>query len=292
MLRPGFLGITVVACVLGLASAWSDRVPLAPWAALASVLLAALAHGAANVLNDYEDARNGADAANTGALHPFTGGARLIQRGEVGIEATRRLAWALLALVVAGGLWLVLDGRPQLLPLGLAGLAIGWAYSAPPMRLMSRGLGEIAVALAWCLLVLGADLTQRGQLAATPLWVGASLGVLAAAILLGNGLPDASTDAQVGKRTLAVRLGADAAARLHLALMLLAHALCMGAAWALQRPALLAGLLTLPLGLWASLAVRRDAQTPQHLGPALAATIATAQLHGLALTVALLLARA
>jgi 1,4-dihydroxy-2-naphthoate octaprenyltransferase len=60
--------------------------------ALATVLLALLAHAGANVLNDYFDARNGADAANHQGLFPFTGGSRLIQNGQVSIADTGR--WA------------------------------------------------------------------------------------------------------------------------------------------------------------------------------------------------------
>ena len=44
-----------------------------------------------------------------------------------------------------------------------AGLLLAWAYSAPPLRLMSRGLGELTVALVWFLVVIGADLVQRQQ---------------------------------------------------------------------------------------------------------------------------------
>jgi 1,4-dihydroxy-2-naphthoate octaprenyltransferase len=32
---------------------------------------------------------------------------------------------------------------------GLAGLAVGFVYTGPPLRLANRGLGELAVALAF-----------------------------------------------------------------------------------------------------------------------------------------------
>ena len=49
------------------------------------MLLALVAHAGANVLNDYFDARNGADDANQQGLFPFTGGSRLIQNGAVSV---------------------------------------------------------------------------------------------------------------------------------------------------------------------------------------------------------------
>ena len=65
MTRPGFLVITAVACVLGTAVAAACGHGPNVWTALATLMLAVLMHAAANVLNDYHDALNGADDANT-----------------------------------------------------------------------------------------------------------------------------------------------------------------------------------------------------------------------------------
>ena len=56
--------------------------------------------------------------------------------------------------------------------------------------------------------VLGADYVQRGALAPWTMSVALSYSLLIGNILLINGVPDAQADARVGKRTLAVRLGA------------------------------------------------------------------------------------
>ena len=288
MVRPGFLVITAVACVLGLASAAYAGVVLSANKAWATVLLALLAHAAANVLNDHEDARNGADAANTQGLFPFTGGSRLIQTGVVQLQDTRRLALALLALLVPGGLWLAYSSGAGLLALGLAGVFLGWAYSAPPLALMCRGLGELAVALAWALMVLGADYVQRGHFAALPVWVSLGYGLLIANILVGNAFPDAAADALVGKRTLAVRLGWQAAARLYGLLALLAHAGVLLLVLLHQLPlAASAALLAAPLALGAAVQLGRYGNQPARLRPALVLGIAAAVLHGLALAAGL-----
>ena len=101
MTRPGFLVITAVACVLGTAVAAACGHGPNVWTALATLLLAVLMHAAANVLNDYHDALNGADEANTQGLFPFTGGARLIQNGHVSLQDTHTLATALFILLFA-----------------------------------------------------------------------------------------------------------------------------------------------------------------------------------------------
>ncbi|MFC4790210.1 MULTISPECIES: prenyltransferase [Giesbergeria] len=288
MVRPGFLVITAVACLLGLACAAQAGVALSAGKAVVTLVLALVAHAAANVLNDHEDARNGADAANTQGLFPFTGGSRLIQTGVVQMQDMQRLAWVLLVVLVLGGLWLAWNSGPGLLWVGLAGVGLGWAYSAPPLVLMSRGLGEGAVALAWALMVVGADYVQRGHFAAVPMLVALAYGLMIANILVGNAFPDAAADALVGKRTLAVRLGWRGAARLYLGLALLAHGwvwvlvwwrvLPPGAAWAL---------LAAPLALAAAALLWRHGAQPQRLRPALVLGIAAAVVHGLALTVGL-----
>lgn len=140
MARPGFLSITAVGCLVGIASAQA-----AGGVSGALALLTLLLHAAANMLNDHADALNGADEANTQGLFPFTGGSRLVQRGVVRARDMRNLALALLAPVVLGGLWLTWHSGPALALVGLAGLLLGWAYSMPPLALMSRGLGELAV---------------------------------------------------------------------------------------------------------------------------------------------------
>ena len=222
MTRPAFLLLTVVACVLGTATAAACGCGLDPGLALTAGVLAVLAHAAGNVINDLHDARNGADAANLQPMTPFAGGSRLIQQGLVSERQTAEVAWGLMLLVALGGLWLAVKTGGGLMPLGLAGLGLAWAYSAPPLKLMSRGLGELAVGLVWFLVVIGADYVQRRQFFLIPASAAASFALLTMAVLLINSLPDAFSDAQVGKHTTAVRLGADGSCVLYVLFVLLA----------------------------------------------------------------------
>jgi 1,4-dihydroxy-2-naphthoate octaprenyltransferase len=253
-------------------------------------LRASMAHAAANVLNDYHDARNGADAANPAPLSPFTGGSRLIQNGEVSMTDARQLAWGLLTLVALGGLWLAVNSGGGLLLVGAMGLLLGWAYSAPPLALMTRGLGEFTVAGVWWLMVVGADYVQRGQFFVIPASLALSYALLVANILLVNGLPDAVSDAKVGKRTLAVRLGPRLAAWLYLLLALLAHGwLALSAGLLIPPMQALWGLVSLPLSLVAAALVWQRCESPHTLRPAIVLTIAATVVHGLGMTVGLLL---
>jgi 1,4-dihydroxy-2-naphthoate octaprenyltransferase len=259
------------------------------WIALATLVLAVLMHAAANVLNDYHDALNGTDDANTQGLFPFTGGARLIQNGYVTVQDTHDLAKALIIVLIPCGLLLSLKAGGGLLVLGFAGLLLGWGYSAPPLALMKRGLGELTVALTWGLVVIGADYVQRGQFFVIPFAVAVSFALLVGNILVINGFPDAQADAQVGKRTLVVRLGARRAAWAYLAFALLAYAWLAAGVWLFIHPEpALWGLASMPLSLWAFVLLYKYANQPGRLTPAIVLTIAAAVAHGLAMSAGLI----
>ncbi|MEY4726187.1 MAG: hypothetical protein RLZ36_814 [Pseudomonadota bacterium] len=289
MTRPGFLIITVVACVLGTSVAAVCGYGPQWVLALTTAVLAVCMHAAANVINDYHDALNGADAANDQGLFPFTGGARLIQNGQVTPRDTYRLAKALLMCVLpAGGVMAVYTGG-GLIGLGALGILLGWGYSTPPLMLMSRGLGELTVALTWGLVVVGADYVQRGQFDWVPAAVALSYALLVGNILIINGFPDARSDAQVGKRTLVVRLGARGAAGLYFLEAVLAHAWVVWGVGRLIHPEpVLWGLLSLPFSLVAAVLLFKHGKQPTRLKPAIVLTIAAAVVHGVAMSVALI----
>ncbi len=282
MTRPAFLLLTVVACVLGTATASACGCGLDVPLALGATVLAVLAHAAGNVLNDLHDARNGADAANSGGIFPFTGGSRLIQNGVVSEQQTAELAKALLLFLVPAGLLLAVKAGGGVIALGVVGLLLAWAYSAPPLRLMSRGLGELTVALVWFLVVVGADYVQRRQFFVIPASAAAGFALMVAALLVINGIPDSAADARVGKRTLAVRLGPIGAAALYGGLVVSAHLWLGLSVWLLIPPMpALWGLVSLPFSLAALGWLVGHVHQPQRLKPALALTVAATLLHGL-----------
>lgn len=290
--RPQFLSVTVVAVLVGLASAVGDGVPLHPGIAVLALAGAVLVHAGANLVNEFHD--RDADAGNDERLPPFTGGSRMIQDGLLGAHAVAAFGHALLALGALLGAGLALAGRPQLWALGALGLALAIAYSAPPLRLSARGLGEPVIAAAWLLVAIGSDLAQRGGWSGVPVAAGAPMAMLVAAILLANGFPDRAADAAAGKRTLVVLLGPQGAARAYLLLVAAAHLALIAAviAGALPRAAL-AGLAAAPVSLFAArqLALNAGCTPTSRLLPAIRATIVAAHVYGLSLAAALLLAR-
>lgn len=198
-------------------------------AALAMLLL----HAGTIITNDYFDFVSGTDVINK-ARTPYSGGSgllpdRVLRPGHV-------LAVGLLcfALCTALGLYIVAFRSPAVLLVGMAGVALGLAYTTPPLKLCYRGLGEAARFIATPLIVLGAFLVQvpiastaelQPALPALTACLASSVPValLNTAALYIFEFPDYEADSRVGKRNLVVRLGPWKAAYLFLAMQAIAY---------------------------------------------------------------------
>jgi 1,4-dihydroxy-2-naphthoate octaprenyltransferase len=133
-------------------------------------------------------------------------------------------------------------------------LALAWGYSAPPLRLHSRGLGELttAVVVTGLVPVVG-FVEQAGRLrGAAPLWCAiAPLFGLQFCMLLAIEFPDALGDAAVGKRTLVVRMGGRGAAALYRACLVAIYgAIPVLTLVALPPSAGLAAAVMVPIAAW------------------------------------------
>lgn len=283
-IRPAFLTITLAGCLLGFATAKSSGVVIHYGLAWMTLLLALLAHAGVNVLNDYYDHLNGTDAANTARLFPYTGGSRFIQNGVLTPAQMLAYGLALLGVVIAGGLWLIAETGRGLFWIGLAGLSIGWAYSAEPLKLNSRGLGELCVAAGFVLIVGGADFVQRGVYSGLPWLGGLPYALLTTNILFINQFPDRDADARAGKRHWVVRLAPEKAATAY-ALIAATAAIALAAnvmADVLPVQALLSLVGMLP-SITAARRLMRDCRRPADLAPAIKATLLSAHLHAVLL---------
>jgi 1,4-dihydroxy-2-naphthoate octaprenyltransferase len=280
--RPAFLSITLAACLIGLASAHFSGLPLQVDRALVTIFFALVAHAGVNVINDYYDFMSGADVVNSGRIYPFTGGSRFIPNGVISARRMKIFGYVLLLAVIPAGLWLMRVSSGGLFWIGLAGLFAGWAYCAPPMKLVCRGLGEPAILAGWALIAVGADFVQRGAFSALPWLAGVPFALLVVNILYINQFPDQAADAAAGKRTLIVRLGPESARWGYLVIALLAYGWLLFAvakSWLPIHAA--AGAFALPLSFSAARELLAHASTPSLLRPALKRTILAANLSGL-----------
>jgi len=289
--RPAFLTITVVAVLLGLSFASAKG--SAPELLLSGLAMlgALLAHAGANVFNDVHDAKNGTDACNTERVAPFTGGSRFIQEGILSLTTMAQLAAALFAAAALTGMTLLALTDWRLILLGAPGLIIAAAYSAPPLALMSRGMGEVAVGAVWALIVAGSDFVIRRNFDADILWIAIPFGCQAMLILLANQLPDFVADQAVGKRNWLVRWGRQRAATFYKLIGGASYLLIIGGVLFGPLPFLtLVCLLALPLNMRAAGGIALNFADPPKLRSSIILTLVSAHLFGLLLTLSLIAA--
>jgi 1,4-dihydroxy-2-naphthoate octaprenyltransferase len=203
--------------------------------------------------NDYFDLA--ADLANPTPTR-WSGGSRVLPAGELPPKVALVTALGLGAFAVLASVLLavILRPSPAALVLLLLGIALAWCYSAPPVRLLSRGVGELSAALVVSVLTpLVAFTLQAGHLAALPFLAALPLLFLQINMLIGVAMPDLEGDASTGKRTLVMRVGRRQAAGYYALLAVLAY-LSLPLLVSAGLPLLVAAALApgLPVGLWLS----------------------------------------
>jgi len=175
------------------------------WWRVAAALVVSLAiQVGTNYANDYSDGIRGTDAVRVGPV-------RLVASSLASPAAVKRAA--LLAFAVAGvaGLALSVAVGPVLVVVGALSIAAGWLYTGGPRPYGYSGLGEVFVFVFFGLVATaGSAYVHLGRLTGLSIAAGIPVGLLATAVLVVNNLRDIEGDAAVGKRTLAVRVGATA----------------------------------------------------------------------------------
>jgi 1,4-dihydroxy-2-naphthoate octaprenyltransferase len=265
--RLPFLSATIVPVVLGILIAASDGA-FDLLTAVLTIIGGAFVHLAINVSNDVFDTAQGADDANVTPTK-FSGGSRVIQYGLVSFRRMATLAFGFYAAAALIGLALLaLRGSPALLVIGVLGFVVGLGYTAPPLKLVYRGLGEIAVAVGFGpLMLLGAYVVQtRGSLSWEPFVASIPIAVLIALVLYVNEIPDRRGDAHAGKRTLPVRLSREAVLAGYRWSLAFAYGVLVAgvAVGLLPIPALLM-LLSVPLALRVERGLRPNYDNPYGL---------------------------
>jgi len=172
--RPKFLVASAAPVLVGSAAGYAVIGTFQPILFVLALLAIMALHSGANITNDYYDHLSGNDWVNKNPT-PFSGGRRFIQEGTLSAKATLLAALFCLAAGSAIGLVILYLTRSVfILVLGLIGLLGGFFYTARPVQLGYRCIGEPVIALLFGLLpVFGSCCCRcRGQQADTcsPFW--------------------------------------------------------------------------------------------------------------------------
>jgi len=231
--RPATLAAAVSAVLAGTAVAVHDGAVRA-LPGLGALVVALAIQVGTNYANDYSDHVRGADRRRVGPL-------RAASSGVVAPEHVRLAAIAAFGVAAVIGIAVALATSWVLILFGALAVAAGWLYTGGPRPYGYEGLGEVFVFVFFGLLAT-AGTTYVHELRVPPAaWAaGCATGLLACAILAINNLRDIETDAEAGKRTLAVRMGRPATRALIVALLagallvpVVVVALRWASAWAL-----------------------------------------------------------
>lgn len=281
--RPQFLmesmlvvttGVTV-AVFLGFPFAWGDY--------LLAQGFAWGVHLMVHYCNEYFDLE-----ADIAQLSPtaWTGGSRVLATGQlrplISLAASFVGLFAVLVLVV------IMPDIPAR-AMALAAVALAWFYTAPPLRLNYRGLGELTTASV--LQVLWPALTVyllAGSFPSLLLAVALPTFLLMTARMMVMNFVDSEADLSVGKRTLPNLLGPRRAATLFATLQVLAYGSAIGFAVAGLLPVVACIVMLLTAVPGAGLAVRlfRDPPPQQSTEQAnVTALWATTHMHSATLSV-------
>lgn len=191
-------------------------------ALLAMVVALALQVGV-NYANDYSDGIRGTDDDRVG---PF----RLTASRQTAAKNVKYAAFGCFGIAMLAGLLLVaLAGTWWFLFIGAAAVAAAWFYTGGKRPYGYLGLGEVFVFVFFGLVAgLGTTYTQALELNAVA-WIAAVCsGLFSTALLMANNIRDIPTDREVGKMTLAARMGDRPARWSYIAMMAVATLLPLG----------------------------------------------------------------
>jgi 1,4-dihydroxy-2-naphthoate polyprenyltransferase len=207
------LPLALAPVVLGAASAqWAGSFDAVLF--LLCVVVALALQVGVNYANDYSDGVRGTDATRVGP-------ARLTGSGRVEPAKVKRAAFASFGVAILAGIALVVASQLWIfLAIGALALVAAWFYTGGRSPYGYQGLGEIVVFVFFGLVAtMGTALVMVGSIPTETWLTGSAAGFFASAVLLVNNIRDREQDAQVGKNTLAVRLG-DRPSRILLAVLL------------------------------------------------------------------------
>ena len=197
--RPRTLPAAVVPVAVGTAVAVGEGIVM--WRFVAALIVALAIQVGTNFANDFQDGVRGTDDVRVGPV-------RLVASGLASASAVRTAALASFGLASVFGLALAAAVGWELVLVGLLSFAAGWLYTGGPKPYGYLGLGEVFVFVFFGLVAtVGSFYVQTGEVTALAVGAAIPVGLLATALLVINNLRDIPTDAEAGKRTLAVRLG-------------------------------------------------------------------------------------
>ncbi len=266
-MRVPFLILTPACALLGLGTAVWTTGHVNAWYFVLALVGALSAHISVNAFNEVFDFHSGLDARTQRT--PFSGGSGTLPAQAEMARPTLIMAWATLAITALSGLYFVILRGAAILPLGLVGLVLLYAYTPwltrnPFLCLIAPGLGFGP------LMVMSVHFALTGAYSWTALVASLVPFFLVSNLLLLNQFPDVEADRSIGRRHIPVLFGRRTASLVYNLFLLLAYlTIVVGVVSRLLPMVSLLGLLTAIIAIPAGLRAFRHADDIPQLVPAM-----------------------
>jgi 1,4-dihydroxy-2-naphthoate octaprenyltransferase len=264
-MRPPFLVLAPACVVLGLGTAiWtSGKVNILYL--IITLIGSIAAHISVNAFNEYFDFKSGLDARTERT--PFSGGSGTLPAEPA--LARHTLGIALITFTVTGliGLYFLQVRGLFLLPLGLLGLLLMFAYTPwmtrnPWLCLIAPGIGFGP------LMVIGTHFVLTGKYSWTAFTASLVPFFLVNNLLLLNQFPDVEADRSVGRKNFPIIIGRQASSLIYGSFLLLAFvSITLGVYWGCLPKFCLIGWFSFVIAVPAFIGVHRYADHTERLLP-------------------------
>lgn len=228
--RPHFLLAGISLFLIGAFWAVLNGAPLSLLRLILGYLIIFLGHLSISFSNDYFDLA--VDSLGSPTL--FSGGSGVLVKYPHLRQPARRIAIILILCSLVLAIFFAFEFAMPVWFLGyvLTGNLLGWFYTAPPIRLSYRKLGEAANVFASGLLIPGLGyLVMRGVIDTNGLIFSIPLMLYGLAFIISVEIPDLEMDRQGHKSTLVTRRGRGFGFRMVGLSLILASAFFFCMAW-------------------------------------------------------------
>lgn len=220
-----------------------------------------------NLTNDYYDYRSGvdkarfevmdaamSDPANKSLTDKMFWQGNSFDRGLITARTGLVLMIFLAIVAIALSIPIIIFGGWLVVVLGLIAFFLAFFYTAPPLNLGARGLGELDVMLSFALISFFSYYVIAQELALVPVLIALTVGLNAMNMRIVDEMSGLEAHQRTGEKDLVVIFGVDGAANIMLVVMVLMYGLC--AALCYFDPLFLLLFLTLPLAIRAQKRLR------------------------------------
>lgn len=266
-LRIPFLILTPACVLLGVSTAIWQKGIVNVWDVNWVMVGAVSAHISVNTFNEYFDYRSGLDALTIRT--PFSGGSGAIPSNPKLNKPTFIIAWTTFCITALIGLYFAHTRGWAIIPLGIVGLFLLFAYTPwlsriPFLCLISPGLGF------GIFMVMGTHYSLTSEFSRVSFIASLIPFFLVNNLLLLNQFPDVSADSKIGRNNYPILIGRYASAWIYSIFLILVYiTITLGVLMDYLPPATLLGMLTLFMAIPAIIGPLRNADNIEKLAPSL-----------------------